>query len=35
MVPEEAVAEAVGYFKWTCGECERGSQLSEILLIRK
>ncbi len=35
MVPNEAVADGAVNFKWTCGEGERGSQISEIWLIRK
>jgi hypothetical protein len=34
-VPAEAVADGKVIFKWTCGEGERGSQVSEIWLIRK
>ncbi|NQU55259.1 MAG: hypothetical protein HQ522_22295 [Bacteroidetes bacterium] len=33
-VPAEAVKDGVVNFKWTCGEGERGSQVSEIWLIK-
>ncbi|MFV2065461.1 MAG: hypothetical protein ACC645_00665, partial [Pirellulales bacterium] len=34
-LPREAVADGAVRLKWTCGEGERGSQVSEIWLIRK
>ncbi|MEZ5106397.1 MAG: alpha-glucuronidase family glycosyl hydrolase [Draconibacterium sp.] len=34
-VPEKAVADGKVIFQWTCGEGERGSQVSEIWLIKK
>ncbi len=34
-VPEKAVADGKVTFQWTCGEGERGSQVSEIWLIKK
>lgn len=34
-VPAAAVADGIVEFKWTCGEGERGSQVSEIWLMRK
>ena len=33
-VPAEAVVDGIVNFKWTCGEGERGSQVSEIWLIK-
>jgi hypothetical protein len=33
-IPPKAVADGVVEFKWTCGEGERGSQVSEIWIIK-
>ncbi len=33
-VPENAVSDGIVNFKWTCGEGERGSQVSEMWLIK-
>lgn len=33
-VPQKAVSDGIVNFKWTCGEGERGSQVSEIWLIK-
>lgn len=33
-IPREAVSDGKVVFKWTCGEGERGSQVSEIWLIK-
>ncbi|MCG6186344.1 alpha-glucuronidase family glycosyl hydrolase [Maribellus maritimus] len=34
-VPQQALSDGKVIFQWTCGEGERGSQVSEIWLIRK
>jgi hypothetical protein len=34
-VPQKALSDGKVIFQWTCGEGERGSQVSEIWLIRK
>ncbi|RIH64544.1 hypothetical protein D1164_14405 [Mariniphaga sediminis] len=34
-VPKEAIADGKVIFKWTCGEGERGSQVSEIWLLKQ
>jgi len=33
-VPQEAISDGKVIFRWTCGEGERGSQVSEIWLIK-
>ena len=33
-VPKESLSDGKVVFKWTCGEGERGSQVSEIWLIK-
>src|SRR5690606_35964842 len=33
-IPSEAIKDGVLELEWTCGEGERGSQVSEIWLIR-
>ena len=34
-IPKEALKDGEVTFKWTCGEGERGSQVSEIWIIKK
>jgi hypothetical protein len=34
-VPSDALSDGKVTFKWTCGEGERGSQVSEIWLFKK
>lgn len=34
-VPSEALLDGTVVFKWTCGEGERGSQVSEVWLVKK
>lgn len=34
-IPQEALADGEVTFSWTCGEAERGSQVSEIWIIKK
>ncbi len=34
-VPQEALHDGQVIFKWTCGEAERGSQVSDIWLLKK
>ncbi|MCY1723193.1 hypothetical protein OU798_22785 [Prolixibacteraceae bacterium Z1-6] len=34
-VPQKAISDGEVIFRWTCGEGERGSQVSEIWLIKK
>jgi len=34
-IPADALKDGVVNFKWTCGEGERGSQVSEIWIIKK
>ena len=34
-VPQKALSDGKVIFEWTCGEGERGAQVSEIWLIRK
>jgi hypothetical protein len=34
-VPKESVTDGKVTFKWTCGEGERGAQVSEIWLLKK
>jgi hypothetical protein len=34
-IPESAVADGMVEFKWTCGEGERGSQVSEIWVMKR
>jgi len=33
-IPQEALKDGIVNFKWTCGEGERGSQVSEIWIIK-
>ena len=33
-IPAKAVKDGIVNFKWTCGEGERGSQVSEIWIIK-
>jgi len=34
-VPKEALSDGKVTFKWTCGEGERGAQVSEIWLMKE
>ena len=34
-IPQEALRDGKVIFTWTCGKAERGSQVSEIWIIKK
>jgi hypothetical protein len=34
-IPSEALKDGKVTFSWTCGEAERGAQVSEIWIIKK